>query len=399
MASVVSSRSRKADGPLKSEPATKKQRLTSSKSRDQPRKSLKDALFANGAPKKLEAKQAAPSQLKSSHAVQDAKSTISTTVGQKPITKQIEVVEISSDSSSSDDDDEDEEEEEQLAEVAATNGAEEEAAPLDDEEDESNEVPNDSDKENAMDTDDNAADERTFGELLQSAPIDVQAAFDNADDDAALAPLAPHLSSRQLVLSSTTSLATVLTQALKTNDRDLIESCFMTTDYESVRSTIARLPSHHVEALLHHIADKMYKRPGRAGSLLIWIQWSLVSHGGYLARKKDLVNKIGALQRVMNERAKALEPLLNLKGKLDLLAAQMAMRREMMDANRKDQEEDEDVVIYVEGQENLIVQGKAPNESDDEDDDEPDLDDSFMTGALNDEDDEEDGSEDDDEEE
>jgi U3 small nucleolar RNA-associated protein 5 len=383
MPAAVSSRSRKADGALSSEPATKKQRVVS---REQPKKSLKDAIFTNGAPKKLEAKKATAPQTKSSHVVQDAKSTISTTVGQRPVTKQVDVVEISSDSSSSDDEDEEDDEE-----VEAEAGS-------DDEESLEEEEESPSDKENRMDTDDAAADEPTFGELLQTAPIDVQAALQFADDTA-VTPLAPHQSSRKLVLSSTTSLATVLAQALKTNDRDLLETCFTTNDLESVRSTISRLQSPLVGQLLLYIADKLHKRPGRASNLMVWIQWSLVSHGGYLARRPDVVDKLGALNRVIRERANGLQPLMVLKGKLDMLSAQMELRREMMEANRKDQEDDDDVVIYVEGQEDLDIRGKGADIDDSEEEDDLDLDESAMTGALDDdedEDDEEDGSDDDD---
>jgi U3 small nucleolar RNA-associated protein 5 len=83
---------------------------------------------------------------------------------------------------------------------------------------------------------------------------------------------------------------------------------------------------------------------------MVWVQWTLVTHGGYLATQRDLVKKLAELNRVIDERARGLQSLLSLKGKLDMLEAQIELRRTMQ-GQRGDEDEDDEDVIYVEGQE------------------------------------------------
>jgi len=87
----------------------------------------------------------------------------------------------------------------------------------------------------------------------------------------------------------------------------------------------------------------------------VWIQWSLVAHGAYLATQPDVMARLRALSQVLKERASGLQSLLHLKGKLDMLSAQLDMRRSIQAASRAraeaEDEDDEEGVVYVEGQE------------------------------------------------
>ncbi|CZT02869.1 related to UTP5 protein [Rhynchosporium agropyri] len=245
------------------------------------------------------------------------------------------VVDISSDSSS---DDAVEETDAEDAESAAGEDVAMEDAQ--DTADPSN--PNDEDNDEEL-------AEPSFGDRIQALadePIDVAAAFE--DPSQALtypngAPLQP---------PSGASLGTVLSQALKTNDVALLESCLQTTDLNTIRATIQRLDSPLAGILLQKIADRLFKRPGRAGSLMVWVQWTSVTHGGYLATQRDLIKKLAELDRVVDGRSTALRPVLALKGKLDMMGAQVEYRRSLQDQRRRSEEDEEDEgVIYVEGEE------------------------------------------------
>lgn len=83
---------------------------------------------------------------------------------------------------------------------------------------------------------------------------------------------------------------------------------------------------------------------------MAWVQWTIIAHGGYLATQKDLIKKLAQLNKVIDERAKGLQSLLSLKGKLDMLDAQIDLRKSMQ-RQRVDDDEDDEGVIYVEGQE------------------------------------------------
>ena len=198
-------------------------------------------------------------------------------------------------------------------------------------------------------------EEPTFGELIRanaSDAVDVQAAFVDPNTQS----LVPAGDRSLQQLPSGMSLGTVLTQSLRTNDTNLLETCFHVRDLSTVRATIERLDSSFATILLQKLAERLHSRPGRAGSLMVWIQWTLVAHGGYLAGQPETMKKLASLHRVVKDRANSLHSLLSLKGKLDMLEAQMNLRKSMQARSRAAnalEEDDEEGVIYVEGQEEL----------------------------------------------
>lgn len=204
------------------------------------------------------------------------------------------------------------------------------------------------------------ADEPTFGEMIKAnapGPVDVQAAF-AAPNAQALA-----LSNEQLLqLPSGMSLGTVLTQSLRTNDISLLETCLHVRDINVVRATIERLDSSLASTLIQKLAERFHSRPGRAGSLLAWIQWTVVAHGGYLASQPGAMKTLASLHRVITDRARSLPLLLSLKGKLDMLEAQMNLRTTMQSRSKAQNmmdEDDEEDVVYVEGQEENDSENEA----------------------------------------
>ena len=210
----------------------------------------------------------------------------------------------------------------------------------------------------------NVDEEPTFGDLLRAKvpeTVDVAAAFADPSRQA-LAPL----NEGQVKLPSGMSLGTVLSQSLRTNDVNLLETCLHVHDLDTIRATIERLDSSIATILLQKLAERLHSRPGRAGSLMVWIQWTLVAHGGYLASQPDVVKKLTALQRVVKERASSLQSLLSLKGKLDMLEAQLNLRRSMQSRfgiNENRDGDDEEGVIYVEGQDDESSSQEEESES------------------------------------
>ncbi|KAL8873208.1 MAG: hypothetical protein Q9174_001291 [Haloplaca sp. 1 TL-2023] len=202
----------------------------------------------------------------------------------------------------------------------------------------------------------------SFGDMIRAvAPgvVDVQAAM-TSQQTSAVVPT----SEKQLDLPSGMSLGTVLTQSLRTNDVKLLESCLHVKQIGIVRATIERLDSALASTLIRKLSERFHSRPGRAGSLLVWIQWTVVAHGGYLASQPSAMKTLAGLHKVVGERARSLPLLLSLKGKLDMLEAQMNLRASMRarskTANLVDDEDEEDV-IYVEGQEEDTDDSDAEN--------------------------------------
>ena len=195
------------------------------------------------------------------------------------------------------------------------------------------------------------AEEPSFGDLIRanaSEPVDVQAFTDPTAQS--LVPIGD----RSLQQHSSGTFGTVLTQSLRTNDTDLLETCLHERDLAIVRASIERLNSSFAAILLQRLAERLHNRPGRAGSLMVWMQWTIIAHGGYLAGQPGVLRKVASLQRVVTERANSLPALLRLKGKLDMLEAQGNFKKSMQERSRAANaidEDDEEAVIYVEGQE------------------------------------------------
>jgi U3 small nucleolar RNA-associated protein 5 len=154
-------------------------------------------------------------------------------------------------------------------------------------------------------------------------------------------------------IPSGVSLSTVLTQALRSNDSEMLESCFHVGDLDIVRATIQRLDSVLAASLLQKLSERLAARPGRYGHLLIWVQWTCIAHGGAIAGNAAVAKRMSSLFKIMDQRSSTLPSLLLLKGKLDMLDAQLNLRQSSATTRRSDgiDSEDDEELIYVEGQE------------------------------------------------
>ena len=318
---------------------------------------------------------------------------------ENPTTSQLETIEISSDAGSDEDlsdDDEEDEEEQPLVNgdgkaFSHLNGSHQHQQPAHvkrgnaDEEDEQS---------------DGEPTSPSFGELLRDQDaVDVPSLLQQTS---ASGTSLSQPNRAVIAPPNHQSLTTVLTQALRTDDTDLLESCLHTTHLPTIKNTIENIDSTLAGALLTKLASRLHRRPGRAGTLMTWVQWTLVSHGGALASQPKVIQSLSSLQKVLSERSKGLGSLLALKGKLDLLDSQMAMRKRMQRhsgaVTQGEGADDDEDVIWVEGEDddagaqslsNGVASRRkriAAEDDDDDDDDEAPV----MNGVMGDSSDEED---------
>ncbi|PHH59080.1 hypothetical protein CDD81_3819 [Ophiocordyceps australis] len=302
--------------------------------------------------RKAPAKLAAPVIKSSAHvprktAIDESRTDVSGSA--LPQSSRAETIEISSDSS----DEESFSEPEEGAKAQHTNG-DSSSPPTTAVESRVNGEATAHDSPAAQESDDERA-EPSFGELLRdSQAIDVTAMLPQSST-AIRATTQPQMSLKNL---SHQSLTTVLSQALRTDDVQMLESCFQVSQISVVRSTIESIDSTLAGILLTKLAVRLHNRPGRAGILLNWVQWTLVAHGGALASQTQVQQTLKNLQKVLNERVKGLNSLLSLKGKLELLEGQMDLRKKMQKNSGlllEDEDQDDDEhVIWVEGQDDLV---------------------------------------------
>lgn len=309
-------------------------------------------------------------KLSNSTRLDESRTAVSVAEKLQPSSKKIETIEISSDSESnySDLDDEDANDDTALHaesdEHAQANSGDGEV---------------DTEMKEGDQGGDESDAEPTFGDLIRNQEtVDVAAALGAKQTNETGAALAAQ--PQRQIAPSATSLGTVLAQALKTDDADLLESCLHTSDTAVIRNTIQRLDSSLAGALLTQLAARLHRRPGRAHNLMSFVQWTLIAHGGALATQPDIQKRLAELNRVLEERSRGLNSLLALKGKLDMLEAQMTLRRGNKSRGRdrgdsdseSDGEEDrEEGVVYVEGQEDESLSNGASRRKDEDDDELP----------------------------
>ncbi|KAK7747900.1 Small subunit (SSU) processome component [Cytospora paraplurivora] len=324
--------------------------------------------------------------------IDESKTAVSVPDAQSKPSKPVEPIEISSDSESNYDD---------ISDLDGDEAAEEAAQQLDSEDKARPSANGEGDAEmvDAAQEDEGSDAEPTFGDLIRNhETVDVAAALAGqqpTDANTALTAAPP----RQIAPPSTSSLGTVLAQALRTDDADLLESCLHTSDTIVIRNTIQRLDSSLAGALLTQLASRLHRRPGRAHNLMSFVQWTLIAHGGALATQPDIQKRLAELNRVLEERTRGLNSLLALKGKLDMLEAQMTLRRgnrshrnaDKDDESDSDDDEEagEEGIVYVEGQEDEVTSNSLTHRRDEEEDDFP-----IVNGVAS---DSEEDSEDDDE--
>ena len=188
-------------------------------------------------------------------------------------------------------------------------------------------------------------EEPSFGELLaQKHPGVISVADALHPESSTLVQIEDN---KGVSIPSGVSLSTVLTQSLRTNDQNLLESCLHNGDTDIIKNTIQRLDSSLAGILLQKLAERLASRPGRYGHLLIWVQWTCIVHGGAIAGRPEVFSKIETLYGVLSQRTKSLDSLLLLKGKLDMLDAQLALRRDIQSHRGARHGHEATNVIYV----------------------------------------------------
>lgn len=165
------------------------------------------------------------------------------------------------------------------------------------------------------------------------------------------------------------SLAVVLTQALKANDRALLETVLGNRDEIVLKNTVQRLDTSLAVTLLERLAERIARQTHRQGQLNVWVKWVMAIHGGYLVNVPNLNKSLSSLHSTLTRRAATLPRLLELQGRLDVLYSQQELRLATNEADEDHYDSDESDVEYVEelSDANLIDDGEQDFYEQDED--------------------------------
>lgn len=176
----------------------------------------------------------------------------------------------------------------------------------------------------AMDDDDDDVDIAVDEDEDDEGPTFAEriAALQQADGGAALpAAGAPGQEGQLAGPVKADSLAVLLTQALQSGDRTLLERCLSVRKEDIINKTVRRLAPADAAAFLHAVVQRLQSAPARGDQLAAWIRAVLLHHTAYLSGVAGAQGTLGYLYQLIEARLASYQPLLALSGRLDLVLA------------------------------------------------------------------------------
>jgi len=167
---------------------------------------------------------------------------------------------------------------------------------------------------------------------------------DVSEDEDARAALFGGVKGKKKVKPTSESLATLLRQALSSNDDGQLEVALHVSDKKVIENSISALAKDDeiaeaeddeskggmIIALLSKLVIRLARKPGRAEELSVWIRTVLLAlisstSGGKRMSKteRDIASRLAPLRNLLNERVESLPHLLRLEGRLSLLGQQL----------------------------------------------------------------------------
>ncbi|KAJ3381413.1 WD repeat-containing protein 43 [Entophlyctis sp. JEL0112] len=273
-----------------------------------------------------------------------------------------------------------------------------------------------------------AADEPTLQERISTLSVSTAPPVSSA-------PETQSRKSGRPFQPTATSLYALLSQAIQSGDKQLLEQCLQVSDPVVITASVKRLPAAHVVPLVEMLVRRMQIRPSRAARLVEWIRAVVLCHAAFLmtslllipttpdpnthTQNPSLSQHLGSLHAALTSRVDTFAKLLKLSGRLDLVSSQIALRaaRAQFDDGTEDDDDDNSgrdgaaaATVYDEEDEAASgedddVNGNADDDDDEDEDDDgaiPDSDeddDAFDFDAMDSGGDEDDGASDEEEDE
>lgn len=165
------------------------------------------------------------------------------------------------------------------------------------------------------------------------------------------------------------SVTVLLTQALRADDRQLLEKCFAISNDKVVKSTVQQLAPQDVARLLQVAVQRLQSSPKRGRQIATWLRAMLLHHTAYLMSAPGVQASLTGLYQAIEARLALYKPLVSLQGRLDLVLAQAApadpLSAHLAQGPLIYHDEDESLQ-EVEVEDVLALQGKPDAESESE---------------------------------
>jgi U3 small nucleolar RNA-associated protein 5 len=118
------------------------------------------------------------------------------------------------------------------------------------------------------------------------------------------------------------SLSVLLSQALRSGDRALLEQCLGVANERVVANSVKRLVPLDAALLLRAAVERLQSRPARGQQMAGWIHAVLLHHTAYLMAAPGAAPVMSSLYSIIEARLSVQRQLLSLAGRLELLLAQ-----------------------------------------------------------------------------
>jgi len=132
----------------------------------------------------------------------------------------------------------------------------------------------------------------------------------------------------------TDSLLQLLLQGLHNRDRKILDSVLDRADIELIDKTVCKLPVEGVIPLINELQHYIKGRGMVNQSHAKWLRSVLQHHSSYLMASAHCDELLGPIVAMLQARTKHFAPLINLKGKLDVMTRQIRARPEDSDAEK-----------------------------------------------------------------
>jgi hypothetical protein len=155
-----------------------------------------------------------------------------------------------------------------------------------------------------------ATEDISIAERLQQLAQEMDR--DDEDEELAQKPSESSFSSKK---ATTESLVNILSQALSSGDDAMLELSLGVRDKRVIALSLKELDANLVSLLLTKVTSRLSHRPNRASELCVWI--SLLLESGKIHETQQL----RPLRNLLQERVESFPHLLQLEGRLSILAA------------------------------------------------------------------------------
>uniref|UniRef100_H2ZGZ5 Small-subunit processome Utp12 domain-containing protein n=1 Tax=Ciona savignyi TaxID=51511 RepID=H2ZGZ5_CIOSA len=123
------------------------------------------------------------------------------------------------------------------------------------------------------------------------------------------------------------SLAILLSQALQSNDRDVLNQVLQHSNDTLIRNTIQQIPITYVVSLLKELTERLKGSPEKCLIFIKWTRTTLSHHASYLMTLPEVVPLLTGLYQLISVRTQTHARLSKLEGKLDLIMSQIVSRK------------------------------------------------------------------------